>query len=82
MHREKYLQQLAIADLIGIERDPHHFHMARIAIAYLAIGCLIGASPHVPRLDVRNPSQALKNGLNAPETPAAKNRCLLFCHAG
>jgi hypothetical protein len=56
--------------------------MARIAIAYLAIGCLIGASPHVPRLDVRNPSQTLKNGLNAPETTAAKNRCLLFCHAG
>jgi hypothetical protein len=56
--------------------------MPRIAVANLAIRCLTGAPAHVPRLDVAYACETLKDGLNAPETSSAENRCLLFSHVG
>src|SRR5450755_3410826 len=80
VHRKKYLQQFAIADPVWIERDPYNLNMSGVAIAYLPVGGLAGASAHVTRLDVSHPSQPLKHGFNAPEASAPKNRCLLVCH--
>ena len=80
MHREEYLQQFAIVDLVGIESDAHHFHMPGVSVAHLAIIRLAGASAHVTGLDVGYAGQTLKNGFNTPEASAAEDRCLLFCH--
>ena len=80
MHREKYVQQFTVVDLIGIEGDAHHFHMPGVPVADLAISRLIGASTHISGLNVADTGETLKNGLNAPEASAAEDCCLLFSH--
>jgi hypothetical protein len=80
MHRKKYIQQFAIVDLVGIETDPHHFYMPGVTVAHRPIRRLIGATPHVARLDVTYSGETLKNRFDAPETSAAENRFLLFRH--
>jgi hypothetical protein len=37
-------------------------------------------SAHVAGFNVGHAVQTLKDSLNAPKTPAAKDRCLLVCH--
>src|ERR1700747_530897 len=54
MNREEDVKQFAIVDSVGIESDSHDFDMTGVAVAHLAVGCLVGASAPVAGLDVAN----------------------------
>jgi hypothetical protein len=80
VNRKENIKQFAIINQVRIESDTHHLNMPRVAIANLMVSRLIGASSHVPRLNVSHASQTLKYSLDTPEAPAAENCCLFFSH--
>jgi hypothetical protein len=82
VYREKYVEQFPIIDFVGIEGDANNFNVSRVATADLLVGRIGDVSAHVAGFNVTNARETLKDGLNTPETSAAKDRCLLFCHGG
>ena len=50
------------------------------AAADLPVSGIVDVPAHVSGFDVTHARQTLKDRFNAPETSAAKNCCLLFCH--
>src|SRR5206468_11447661 len=82
VYRKEHIEDIAKTDLFRIERDAHDFHVSGITAAHLTVGWIIDVSAHVAILDVRHTCETLENGFDTPETSAAENRCLLFCHGG
>ena len=71
MQREEDVQQVAVADDLGIERDLGHFDVPGPPAADILVGRVCRASAHVSRADRLHSLKLLNRRFHTPEASAA-----------
>ncbi|VXC37777.1 hypothetical protein BURKHO8Y_210416 [Burkholderia sp. 8Y] len=76
VRREENLQNLAIADDIGIEHDLDDFGVPGVAVAHLLVGRIHHLAARIAGFDGLHALDRQKHGFSTPETTAAERRGL------
>ena len=70
--RKKYLEDLAVADLPGVELNLDHFGVTRPAVAHLLVARTRDVAARIPRFDGNDAVEIDINRFQTPETTSAQ----------
>jgi len=72
VHAEKHVEQIPVADLLGVESDLHDFCVPGGTCTHLLVRWIRTRAARVARDDALHAAQLAENRVDAPEAPGAQ----------
>src|SRR4051794_20260137 len=79
VRREKDVEQIVVAELVGIEGDADRLGVTGVAAAHLLVGRIGDAATGIAALDLGDSDHVEEHGFGAPETSTGED-CDFFGH--